>query len=321
MKKSILIISCIGLCLSLKAQDQTISGDLDVTGNVGVGISNPTEKLQVNTGGSEFKTHLNGAEVTVNASGGWARAFRIRNESTSQNIAFGGHSGTAYISTGFNVATDASGYQNKRLAIKSNGYIGIGTDSPTTKLEIASDQTKFITLKRDGITKKGHIGYAGAHDGSIYLGTDDNTYSLYVQQDGKVGIGTISPDEQLAVNGKIHTKEVKVDLNGWSDFVFKPSYDLPTLEEVEKHISANGHLKDIPSEKEVIENGIHLGEMNSKLLQKIEELTLYTIEQEKQLDKQGEEIAQLKVQNKMIEEQAKDIKELKELVARLLEEK
>ncbi|MNG14892.1 hypothetical protein D3C84_986840 [compost metagenome] len=58
---------------------------------------------------------------------------------------------------------------------------------------------------------------------------------------------------------------------------------MPTLQEVEKHINEKGHLENIPSEEEVLENGINLGEMNAKLLQKIEELTLYTIEQNKQI--------------------------------------
>jgi hypothetical protein len=63
----------------------------------------------------------------------------------------------------------------------------------------------------------------------------------------------------------------------WSDFVFKKDYNLPTLAEVEKHIREKGNLENIPGEKEVLENGISLGEMNAKLLQKIEELTLYSI--------------------------------------------
>lgn len=65
---------------------------------------------------------------------------------------------------------------------------------------------------------------------------------------------------------------------GWSDFVFNDDYDLPTLQEVEKHIREKGHLKNIPSAKEVEENGIQLGEMNAKLLPKIEELTLYILD-------------------------------------------
>lgn len=102
-------------------------------------------------------------------------------------------------------------------------------------------------------------------------------------KNGYIGIGTTNPQNKLDVNGTIHSKEVKVDMVGWSDFVFKKEYDLPTLEEVEKHIVEKGHLENIPSEKEVLKDGINLGEMNAKLLQKIEEMTLYMIDQNKQI--------------------------------------
>ncbi|SFT97083.1 hypothetical protein SAMN04489724_3060 [Algoriphagus locisalis] len=121
---------------------------------------------------------------------------------------------------------------------------------------------------------------------------------------GNVGLGVSNAgDWKLAVNGQIRAKEIKVE-TGWSDFVFEKDYQLPTLEEVENHINEKGHLKDIPSAKEVAENGIFLGEMDSKLLQKIEELTLYIIAQEKNLNEQNsklirqeEEIEQLKLIN------------------------
>ncbi|MGS2765192.1 hypothetical protein [Sinomicrobium sp. M5D2P9] len=111
---------------------------------------------------------------------------------------------------------------------------------------------------------------------------------------GNVGIGTGAPgDWRLAVKGKIRAEEIKVD-TGWSDFVFDKEYNLPTLSEVEAHIKEKGHLKDIPSAKEVEENGVFLGEMDSKLLQKIEELTLYTIQQQKIINSQGKMIEELK---------------------------
>ena len=107
---------------------------------------------------------------------------------------------------------------------------------------------------------------------------------------GKVGIGTTSPDSELTVNGHIHAQEVKVDLNvPGPDYVFKEGYDLKSLEEVQNHIHKHGHLPNIPSAKEMEANGIDLGEMNLKLLEKIEELTLYAIAQQKtieQLEKQ-----------------------------------
>ncbi|WP_264536577.1 hypothetical protein [Flavobacterium sp. N1736] len=120
------------------------------------------------------------------------------------------------------------------------------------------------------------------------------TEKLRISGNGNVGIGTINPLNKLDVNGTIHSKEVKVDMLNWSDFVFKKEYDLPTLEEVEKHIAKKGHLENIPSEKEVLENGINLGEMNAKLLQKIEEITLYMIEMKKDITILKQENKELK---------------------------
>ena len=100
-----------------------------------------------------------------------------------------------------------------------------------------------------------------------------------------VGIGTENTNGyKLAVEGKIRAREIKVDQETWSDFVFHPNYQLRTLQETETFIKENGHLPDIPSAEQVEEEGISLGEMNAKLLQKIEELTLYNIEMGKILD-------------------------------------
>jgi hypothetical protein len=120
--------------------------------------------------------------------------------------------------------------------------------------------------------------------------------------DGRLGIGTTSfGSHKLAVEGSIGAREIKVESNGWSDFVFDEDYELKSIEEVEKYIKENGHLPEIPDQETVEKNGVNLGEMNAKLLQKIEELTLYTIEQNKK-------IAELK---KMMELQNDEIKKLK----------
>ena len=105
--------------------------------------------------------------------------------------------------------------------------------------------------------------------------------------DAKIGIGTTSFTDggdtyKLSVAGNIRANRVKV-YTAWADYVFEKNYNLPTLDEVEQHIKEKGHLKDIPSAKEVESNGIELGEMNKLLLQKVEELTLYVIEVNKEL--------------------------------------
>lgn len=130
----------------------------------------------------------------------------------------------------------------------------------------------------------------------IHLSASGNSYI----NSGNVGIGTINPKNKLDVKGTIHSQEVKVDMLNWSDYVFKKEYNLPTLLEVEKQIKENGHLENIPSEEEVLKNGISLGEMDAKLLQKIEELTLYIIDLNKKLEQQNQELNTIKkkLQNK-----------------------
>ena len=115
---------------------------------------------------------------------------------------------------------------------------------------------------------------------------------MVITKAGNVGFGTVSPTAKLDVNGTIRSKEVKIEATGWSDFVFDKNYQLPTLSEVESHISQHKHLPDIPSQAEVIEQGINVGEMQAKLLQKIEELTLYVIQQDKKIAEQNEKIAE-----------------------------
>jgi hypothetical protein len=103
---------------------------------------------------------------------------------------------------------------------------------------------------------------------------------------GNVAINTTSvPNGYVfGVDGKMITKEVKVSLTGWADHVFDAEYPLLPMEKLEQFIQRNHHLPGIPAEKEVTEYGIHLGEMNAKLLEKTEELTLYLLEMKKEID-------------------------------------
>ena len=121
------------------------------------------------------------------------------------------------------------------------------------------------------------------------------TWRNFVVQhnNGNYGIDTPTPSEKLEVNGTIRSKEVKVEATGWPDYVFKEDYPLQDLSKLKEYITINKHLPNIPTETEVKDVGINLGEMNAKLLQKIEELTLYIIQQQEQLDEQRILIGQL----------------------------
>ncbi|TKC05247.1 hypothetical protein [Pedobacter frigoris] len=109
--------------------------------------------------------------------------------------------------------------------------------------------------------------------------------SMAVDASGNVGVGTAdTKGYKLAVAGNMVAESVKVKLQGaWPDYVFTSAYKVPTLQDTEKHIKEKGHLPGIPSASEVKANGVDLGDMNAKLLQKIEELTLHLIRQEKEI--------------------------------------
>lgn len=101
---------------------------------------------------------------------------------------------------------------------------------------------------------------------------------------GKIGIGTLNPQSDLAVNGIISAKEVKVTSSGWPDYVFDEKYRLPSLQEVEDFVRSNKHLPGIPPDKEIEEKGLTVSEMFSLQMRKIEELVLYVIELRKEND-------------------------------------
>ena len=113
---------------------------------------------------------------------------------------------------------------------------------------------------------------------------------------GKMGIDCY-PTNKLEVNGTARAKEVIANSYNWPDFVFDKAYKLASLAEVEEHINEQGHLPEIPSAAEVAENGINLSEINIKLLQKVEELTLYIIAQNKDIQQLQKEVESLQQQN------------------------
>ncbi|HMM03222.1 MULTISPECIES: hypothetical protein [unclassified Dysgonomonas] len=170
-----------------------------------------------------------------------------------------------------------------KMGLGSKLYFG-GNDFNTDFIWLA----KFVSEDKARTELRVNIGDdSGISDrfvvGNIKWDSNNTWKDWFVVTEFGVGIKTSNPSCALDVNGTIRSKEVKIEASGWSDFVFDKNYDLPKLSDVEKHINEKQHLPGIPSEKEILENGISVGEMQAKLLQKIEELTLYVIEQDKKI--------------------------------------
>ncbi len=161
--------------------------------------------------------------------------------------------------------------------------------SPAGKIVAGKDNANWT----NGALRQGNLQFYTA-DGN----TNNNVERMRIDHLGNVGIGTSNPGSyKLSVNGTIHAKEVVVDQIGWADYVFDENYRNAPLSEVEQHIKEYKHLPGVPSAGEVAEKGVSVGQMQAVLLQKIEELTLHQIEQEKRMSAQDERIAKLEAEN------------------------
>lgn len=130
-------------------------------------------------------------------------------------------------------------------------------------------------------------------NGALYIGGNDAATKTRIQN--TASLTTTALDYQLYVEKGIRAEKVKVDAKGnWPDFVFEENYNLPSLTAVENYINENKHLPNVPSAAEVEQNGVDLGEMDKILLQKVEELTLYVIQQQKQIEALQKELEKSK---------------------------
>lgn len=162
-----------------------------------------------------------------------------------------------------------------------DGYITIGPTNPGWA-HIYTDRPNFIFNQNIWSIPGGFSSYEQA---DLSLKTNGTTRLTISNATGNVGIGTTSPNEKLTVNGIIYGKEVKVDLAvPGPDYVFGKSYDLPTLEEVKAYVDEHKHLPEVPSADEMKKDGVKLAEMNMILLKKVEELTLYIMQQQEEIE-------------------------------------
>lgn len=296
-------------------------------GKVGIGTTLPTSILQMESELPEtihLKANKAGVvtpvgaklklEVDTDRSG---RGILMTHGNKSDRSASEWYAGVPYGGNGFQIANVRADSvinrvgeswlrANARFFITEAGKVGIGTYTPATKLDVNGTMTvghdgdnSVLTFNANN-GKSAMIGVQDDSNAGFYVATQGK-YRLSVRQEGGVGIGTRSVPSGylLAVNGRVICEELRVDLSqNWPDYVFADNYKLMPLKELGKYIETNRHLPGIPAAKEMENHGLAVGEMQRKLMEKVEELTLYLLDQQKTIEAQQATIDELKAQFK-----------------------
>jgi len=302
--------------------DNTLTvNNLSLRENLGIGIDEPREKLHVNGGNIKISNYVHPTiELGKNA---MVFGFVEGEVQTTPRPSEWGIERIILGSSNYGLNFWKYGYQNggsqdgdddqgdmddaPRAMVYSSilffgggesNRVGIGTNNPQAKLDVSGDLKAGSaditnTLKAKSADITGNIKALSASVGNLQINTDASQNKAFAINSNNqeifsvTGSGTLRTKDMLA-------EKIEVKPNAWSDHVFYPEYELRSLPELEQYIKQNGTLPEIPSEKEVKENGIDLGDMQSKLLLKIEELTLYILQQEKKMADIQNQINELK---------------------------
>ncbi|OEK03484.1 hypothetical protein BFP97_19030 [Roseivirga sp. 4D4] len=331
MKKPLLVTFLLFVSISCFAQWTTTSTGIQYNGNVGIGVDPASYKFRIVSSGTDdgqlaFRPIGQEAFLHINNGNNWG--LMMRSDVNSPKIgAWNGGSLFVYPYSSFSGDLDTS-----KGALATFNFasmrVGIGTTTPGKLLELVNSSAPTIKIRHSneqsswgvslsqGDDLKGYLMAAGRDlilgagwSNKIVIGLSqfDQYGGKVVMPYGNVGIGTSTPGEKLEVNGTIRSKKVKVEATGWPDYVFASNFKLRPLAEVASFIRENQHLPEVPSAEEMEEKGLDLGAMDATLLKKVEELTLYTIDQKKRIDIQNEKI---KKQSVMIKDLMQRLKKL-----------
>ncbi len=268
------------------------------TGNVGIGTSTPGVLFNVVSTTSSNPVSFDGAAGMFISlyEGGAYRGYLGSFSGAATDVDFGTGGGNTTGKLNFTIQA------TPKMTIDASGNVGIGTTSPVAKLHVSLANATIPTAEFVNTSMGPNISWINfGSTGDWYIRSSSNSGKVILQDQSTsapvcIGTSQVASGYKLNVDGKIICEEVKVQNSvSWPDYVFESSYKLPDLLSVEKQIQAKGHLPGVPSADEVCNNGISLGEMQATLLQKVEELTLYMIEQQKQINALKTENEELKI--------------------------
>jgi hypothetical protein len=265
---------------------------VDAGGDVGIGTPFPITKLHIIDGqdagmdgssngfimvGETSGTNLLIDNNEIVARSGVSTPATLNLQNDGGNLAIGGNT-TINATTTFNGTATHQATTTVNAQFTVNGHATMTNNGEALAITGTNPFMQFY----QGNTAHGFIQQSG---NNLFMGVNGGNLRLDAAQ---VAIGSIvagSSAYKLAVTGKVICEEVKVKLSGnWPDYVFSPEYKRPTLNELETFIKANRHLPNIPAAAEVEQNGMEVGDMQKKMMEKIEELTLYIIDLKKEID-------------------------------------